>query len=62
MLKTYRTFKRSARNFDEFARARKITVDRRLSYSEARRACQEFNADLTPAQECRGLKMEFEAE
>lgn len=58
-MKTYRTFKRSARNWHEFARARKITVKRGLSYDEARAACQKFNDNRTAAQIRRGTKLEF---
>lgn len=61
-MKTYRTFKRSARNFEEFATARKITVDRGLTYEEALRQCQEFERRRTPAQIRRGTKLEFTAE
>ena len=56
---TYRTFKRSARGWREFAGARKITVDRGLTYDEAFRACEAFNASRTPAQKRRGTKLEF---
>jgi len=59
---TYRTFKRSCKNWKEFGKARKITVDRGLTYDEARRACEAFNNNRTPAQERKGTKMEFEAE
>jgi len=59
---TYRTFKRSARNWAEFSSARKVTVDTRLSYDEAQRACQAFNANRSPAQIRKGLKLEFTRE
>ena len=59
---TYRVFKRSARNFDEFARARKQTIERGLSYSDAQRICVQWNKERTPAQEKRGTKYEFERE
>jgi hypothetical protein len=59
---TYRTFKRSCTDWKTFARARKITVDRRLTYAEARRQCDRFNDHRTPAQVRKGTKMEFEAE
>jgi hypothetical protein len=62
MATTYRTFRRSARNWEQFASARKITVRRGLTYDEARRMCMEFNDNRTPAQVRRGTKMEFEAE
>lgn len=59
---TYRTFKRSAKNFEEFSRARKITVDRGLSLDQAIMRCRMFNGDRTPAQIAKGTKMEFERE
>jgi len=59
---TYRTFKRSARNWGEFARARKITEDRGLTYDRARERCEAFNASRTPEQTRRGTKLEFTAE
>lgn len=59
---TFKTFKRSATNFTQFAAARKITVDRGLTQDEARRACEAFNASRTPSQVRRGTKMEFTAE
>ena len=61
-MKTYKTFKRSCRNWAEFSSARKTTVDTRLSYDEALRACHAFNAARTPAQVRKGLKMEFTTE
>lgn len=59
---TYRTFKRSARNFEEFATARKTTVDRGLTLSEARARCDAFNNHRTAQERSRGTKLEFEAE
>lgn len=59
---TYRTFKRSCRNWQEFSKARKITVDRGLTHDEARRACETFNNNRTTAQERKGTKMEFVVE
>lgn len=56
---TYTTFKRSATSWQEFARARKITVDRGLTLDEARRACEAFNAARTKRQIDKGTKMEF---
>lgn len=58
----YRTFKRSCRNWQEFASARKITEDRGLTYSQAQERCREFNENLTAAQVRRGTKLEFELE
>jgi len=58
----FRTFIRSARNFEEFGSARKRTVDRGLTEDEARRACKAFNESRTPAQIRRGTKMEYDSE
>lgn len=58
--RSFRVFKRSARNFEEFAKAKKHTVQRWLSYDEAQQVCREHNAALTPAQVRRGTKYEFE--
>lgn len=62
MENTYKVFKRSARNFEEFARAQKQMVERGLTYAEARRVCHQFNETRTAAQIKRGTKYEFEAE
>lgn len=56
----YRVFRRSARNFEEFARARKTTIRRNLTREEARQMCSDFNDNRTPAQERAGTKYEFE--
>lgn len=59
---SYRVFKRSCRNWDEFAHARKFTQVRGVSYSRARELCDRWNATLTKAQVRRGTKFEFESE
>lgn len=59
---TYRTFKRSCRNWQEFSRARKITVDTGLTLEEAQRACDRYNENRTRAQIRKGTKLEFTAE
>jgi len=59
---TYYTFKRSCRNWREFASAEKETVETGLSYTEAREACQQFNANLTEAEQEAGTKLEFTEE
>lgn len=59
---TYRTFTRSARNFEEFARARKVTVERGLTREQATERCREFNANRTAAQIRKGTKLEFDGE
>jgi hypothetical protein len=61
-MNTYRTFKRSATSFERFSAARKITVDRGLTYDEARRACVAWNAERTAAQIRKGTKLEFTVE
>lgn len=61
-MNTFRTFKRTARNWEELARARKHIVDRGLSYEEARRKCREYNEARNAQQIRLGTKMEFEAE
>jgi hypothetical protein len=61
-LDTYRTFLRSARDFEEFARARKVPQESGLSEAEARERCREFNARRSRAQIKAGTKMEFERE
>ena len=59
---SYKTFKRSATNWQEFASARKITVDTGLTYDEAYEACQEYNDNRTPEQIRKGTKLEFTEE
>jgi len=61
-VETYRTFIRSARNWQEFARGRKTTVNRGLTWSEASRACKAYNKDRDSRQIAKGTMMEFEAE
>jgi len=58
--KRYRTFKRAARSWEEFASARKTTDIRGLTYEEACARCREWNKSRTPAQVRRGMKLEFE--
>lgn len=55
----YRTFKRSCRNWQEFASARKITEETGLTYEQARERCEAFNANRTTAQIRKGTKLEF---
>jgi hypothetical protein len=58
----YKTFTRSAKNWEQFASARKITVRRNLTIDEARRMCASYNDNRTTAQQNRGTKMEFTAQ
>lgn len=55
-----RVFKRSATNFREFFRARKITVAHVSTPEEAIEMCDEFNDNRSPRQVQRGTKMEWE--
>lgn len=57
----YKTFKRSANNLQQFASARKITVDTGLTYEQAQQACKEFNDNRSAAQIHKGTKLEFTA-
>ena len=59
---TYYTFKRSCRNWREFAQAEKITVETGLTYEEARAACKDFNDNLIEAEQEAGTKLEFTEE
>ena len=59
---SYRTFKRSARNFEEFSAAEKIEVETGLTISEARLACLDFNSNRNASEEEMGTKLEFEEE
>lgn len=59
---TYYTFTRSCRNWKEFASAEKVTQETGLSYTEAREACENFNANLSESEIEAGTKMEFTAE
>jgi predicted transcriptional regulator len=56
---TYMVFKRAARNFEEFATARKTTVRRGLTLAEAREFCNRENANRSDAQRRAGMKYEF---
>lgn len=59
----YRVFKRSATNWEQFSSARKVTVRRGLTYSEAQQMCTHWNDhERTPREIKIGRKMEFEAE
>lgn len=55
----YTVFRRSARNLEQFARARKVVVRRNLTLEEARRLCADYNQPRTPAQVHAGTKLEF---
>ena len=55
----YTVFRRSARNFEQFARARKVMLRRKLTLEEARQMCREYNDNRTTAQIAAGTKLEF---
>jgi hypothetical protein len=59
MAGNYTVFTRSARTFEQMARARKITARKGLTIEEAHRMCANFNDNRTIAQVRRGTKMEF---
>jgi hypothetical protein len=56
----FRTFKRTCRNWRQYASARKMSDMAGLTYDEARRRCEYLNAMLTPQQKRRGTRYEFE--
>ena len=59
---TFRVFKRSARNWDEFAKQRKLTVRTGLTLAEARQMCREWNNNRTAQQRSSGTMYEFTQE
>lgn len=61
-METYKTFKRSCRNWQQFAKARKITVDTKLTYEQARQRCEDFNAARTARQKGKGTMLECQRE
>jgi hypothetical protein len=61
-MQTYTVFKRSATDFQSFAKARKIIQRRGLSVEDARKMCNDFNDNRTAAQIRTGTKLEFERE
>lgn len=58
----YKTFKRSATNFQEFASARKVTQETGLTFQQAKAKCDEYNNNRTPAQIRKGTRLEFTAQ
>lgn len=56
----YRTFRRSCTNWEEYSKARKITVETGLTFEQAYNACREFNQNRTNRQINKGTKLEFE--
>lgn len=58
----YRVFRRSARSFEEFAKASKTHVKGGLTLADARAMCAEFNDNRNDQQVRAGTKFEFERE
>lgn len=56
---SYLVFKRSARNWREFAQARKYRIAVVDSAEKALRLCDEYNDNRTQSQIRRGTKYEF---
>jgi hypothetical protein len=56
----YRTFKRSVNNWTEFGKKRKMTEETGLTLEQARKRCEDYNNNRTPAQKRKGTMMEFE--
>ncbi len=59
---TYKTFLRSARNFEEFASAEKIEQETGLTLQQAQDSCLIYNGNRTQDEKDAGTKMEFESE
>lgn len=55
-------FKRSARNFEEFANARKETVEYVDTEDDAIEKCRDFNSNRTPEEIAKGTKLEWTRE
>jgi len=59
---TYKVFKRTAKNFQEFAKARKFSIAFGVSYTHAVEICKNFNENRSDKQIKDGTKYEFEKE
>ena len=59
---TYRTFLRTCKSFEEFAKAEKVEQETGLTIDEARTQCDEYNKNRSEEEKEAGTKMEFEAE
>jgi hypothetical protein len=59
---TYYTFLRSAKNFGDFARNPRITIDTDLTREQAYNDCQEYNKNRTQDEIDNGTKLEFDEE
>jgi hypothetical protein len=55
----YEVFRRSATNWQEFAKARKTVIRRNVTIEQAQRICDDYNDNRTAAQKRRGTKYEF---
>ena len=58
----YKTFIRSANGWQDFAKARKITVNYNLSIEEAASICKHYNENRNSRQIKKGTRMEFTAQ
>ena len=59
---TYKTFKRSVTNWEQFSKGRKVTEETGLSYETARQRCEEFNKNRNARQIRKGTMLEFTQE
>ena len=55
----FKVFKRSCRNWEEFARARKFFFAWAMTETEARAMCERFNNNRSAAQIRKGTKLEY---
>ena len=58
----YKTFIRSCANWQQFAKARKMTQETGLTYDQARERCREYNDARNSCQTRKGTMMEFTAQ
>lgn len=55
----YIVFRRSARNWEEFTRARRFVIRKGLTLEQARTMCRDFNDNRSLTHVRRGTKYEF---
>ena len=58
----YKTFIRSCRNWEQFAKGRKMTQETGLTYQQAKERCKEYNDNRNARQKRKGTMMEFVAQ
>lgn len=56
---TYLVFRRTCRNWEQFAHARKFVQARGLTYEQARQMCEDYNNSRNSTQIRKGTKFEF---